>query len=112
MKFLPRHTHTNVCHGFPQCAGAADGCHIPTVFNVLQIPSTGRDGIPSFCRELSMIMVDLLMYTCMLDDQVDEVALRVSNFAHLCSSARLFSHGKCFHFTGTKRVRPSYSKFA
>ena len=40
--------------------------------NVLQIPSTGRDGISSSCKELSMIMVDLLMYTCMLDDQVDE----------------------------------------
>ena len=65
--------------------------------NVLQIASTGRDGastgrdgISSSCRELSMIMVDSLMYTCMLDDQVDESISRVKIIALMSRDAQSY----------------------
>ena len=58
--------------------------------NVLQVILTGRDGIPSSCRELSMIMVDLLMYTCMLDDQVDESISSVKIIALMSRDARSY----------------------
>ena len=58
--------------------------------NVLQIASTGRDGISSSCRELSMIMVDSLMYTCMLDDQVDESISRVKIITLMSRDARSY----------------------
>ena len=58
--------------------------------NVLQIASTGWDGISSSCRELSMIIVDSLMYTCILDDQVDESISRVKIIALMSRDARSY----------------------